>query len=49
MGHAPDVWELFDVPYQPVTIVIAADGTVAKRINGPVTYKDLGNAIEAVL
>jgi hypothetical protein len=49
MGHAPDVWELYDVPYQPVTIVIAADGSIAERIIGPVTYDSLADAIADVL
>lgn len=48
MGHAPDVWDLYDVPYQPVTVVIAADGSVAERITGPVTYEQLREAIARV-
>ena len=49
MAHAPEVWELYEVPYQPVTIVIGADGAVAERINGPVTYESLREAIAKVL
>ena len=49
MAHAPKVWEIYEVPYQPVTIVIGADGAMAQRINGPVTYEDLREVIEEVL
>lgn len=49
MAHAPDVWDAFDVPYQPVTIVIDADGAIATRIDGPVEYGSLKKEIEAVL
>lgn len=49
MAHAPEVWDAFDVPYQPVTIVIGADGGMTTRIDGPVTYEGLKEAIEAVL
>jgi hypothetical protein len=49
MAHAPEVWELYEVPYQPVTIVIGADGAIADRINGPVTYEGLREVIAEVL
>ena len=49
MAHAPEVWDSYDVPYQPVTIVIDAEGSIANRINGPVTYVGLKHAIEATL
>ena len=49
MAHAPDVWELYEVPYQPVTIVIDADGSVTERITGPVTYEQLRDAVADVL
>ena len=49
MAHAPEVWELFDVPYQPVTIVIADDGTIAQRFIGPVTGDDVGAVIDRLL
>ena len=49
MSHAPEVWELYDVPYQPVTIIIGADGNIVDRIDGPVTYEQLSEALAAVL
>ena len=49
MAHAPEVWDLYDVPYQPVTIVIAGDGTIAERFIGPVTGDDVGAVIERLL
>ena len=49
MAHAPEVWDAFDVPYQPVTIVVGADGGMTDRFDGPITYEGLKKAIEAVL
>ena len=49
LANAPEVWEAFDVPYQPVTIVIGPDGGIAQRIDGEVTYESLKDAIEQVL
>ena len=49
MAHSPDTWDAFDVPYQPVTIVLDAEGGIADRIDGPVTYQSLKALIEAVL
>ena len=46
LGHSPDTWEAFDVPYQPVTIVIDARGGMVERIDGPITYDDLKAVIE---
>jgi hypothetical protein len=49
MAHAPEVWEAFDVPYQPVTIVLDEEGKVVERIDGPIEKKSLQVAIEAAL
>jgi hypothetical protein len=49
MGHSPETWDAFGVPYQPVTIVIDGRGGVSERIVGPITYEDLKSAIEGVL
>lgn len=49
MAHAPEVWEAYDVPYQPVTVVIDADGAIVHRTDGPVTYEGLKEAVEATL
>ena len=49
MAHAPDVWDLYDVPYQPVTIVLGADGKQVQRFDGPVETEPLRSAIERAL
>jgi hypothetical protein len=49
LAHAPEVWELYEVPYQPVTIVIGSDGAVASRIEGPVTVDGLDQIIRQQL
>ena len=49
LGHAPEVWELYEVPYQPVTIVIGSDGAVASRIEGPVSLDGLNEIIQQQL
>lgn len=49
MAHAPEVWDLYDVPYQPVTIVIGARGAVSTRIDGPISYEGLNQIIKQVL
>jgi len=49
LAHAPDVWELYEVPYQPVTIVIGSDGAVASRIEGPVSLDGLNEIIQQQL
>lgn len=49
MAHAPDVWDLYDVPYQPVTIVIDARGEVSTRIDGPISYEGLNQIIKQVV
>ncbi len=49
MAHAPEVWELYDVPYQPVTIVLDGDGREVKRFDGPVELEPLRAAIEQAL
>jgi hypothetical protein len=46
MGHSPETWDAFDVPYQPVTIVIDARGGMVERIDGPVTYDGLKEIVE---
>ena len=49
MAHAPEVWDAYDVPYQPVTIVIAPDGSIAHRFDGPVTGPDVEGVLEELL
>ena len=49
LGHAPEVWELFNDPVRPTTIVIGSDGAVSTEITGPVTYEGLKKDIEAAL
>ncbi|CAN5553303.1 MAG: TlpA family protein disulfide reductase [Actinomycetota bacterium] len=49
LALAPEVWELYEVPYQPVTIVIGSDGEVASRIEGPITLDGLNEIISKQL
>jgi len=49
LAHAPEVWELYEVAYQPVTVVIGADGAVASRIEGPITPDGLTEIISQEL
>jgi hypothetical protein len=49
MAHAPEVWELYDVPYQPVTVVLDDDGRIARRVDGSVTYDQLKSILEKVV
>ena len=49
MAHAPEVWEDYDVPYQPVTIVLDEAGEVVERLDGPIEKESLRDAIEAAL
>jgi hypothetical protein len=49
MAHAPEVWDLFDFPFRPTTIVIDADGSIASRTDGEISYDVLKKEIEAVL
>ncbi len=49
MANAPDVWDAYEVPYQPVTVVIGADGTIADRFDGPITYEALKESLDASL
>lgn len=46
LANAPEVWDAYGVPYQPVTVVIGADGGIADRIEGQVTYESLKELIE---
>jgi hypothetical protein len=49
MAHAPEVWDLYDVPYQPVTVVIDGDGAMATRVDGPISYEGLNQIIKQVV
>jgi len=49
MAHAPEVWDLYDVPYQPVTIVLDAGGKEVERFDGPVETEPLRTVIEKTL
>ena len=49
MAHAPEVWDLFEFPFRPTTIVIDAEGAIAARTDGEISYEVLKKDIEAVL
>jgi hypothetical protein len=46
LAHSPRTWELFDIPYQPVTIVLDRRHEVAERFQGPVGYDQLREALK---
>jgi hypothetical protein len=46
LAHSPETWELFDVPYQPVTIVLDQDHRIVERFQGPVSYEKLKGALQ---
>lgn len=48
MAHSPETWRLYDVPYQPVTIVLDAKHTIHERILGAVSYEQLEGVLEEV-
>ena len=39
-------WATYQVPYQPVTVVVDERGRVARRWNGPVEPEQLGSVLE---
>ena len=49
MGHSPETWDAFGVPYQPVTIVIDERGAIVERVVGQVTYEGLKETLEGVV
>jgi len=49
LGHAPGVWSQFDVPYQPVTLVLDGSGEIVARVDGPITAEGLRRDIEKAL
>jgi hypothetical protein len=49
MSHAPEVWELYDFPFRPTTIIIDAEGKLAGRIDGQTDYDTLKAEIKDVL
>ena len=46
LAHAPEVWDIFGVPYQPVTIVFDQAGRERQRIDGPITYESLKTTLD---
>ena len=49
LAHAPEVWEQFNVPYQPVTIVLGPTGTELSRVDGPITHEGLRASLERAI
>ena len=46
LAHGPEVWDAYDVPYQPVTVVIGEDGAIVTRVEGEITYEGLKEILE---
>lgn len=45
LALAPQVWEVFDQPFRPTTIVIGPDGEIAARFDGPVDAEGLRDSL----
>jgi hypothetical protein len=43
------VWDAYGVPYQPVTVLLDADGVEIHRVTGPISYEGLKAQLEAAL
>jgi hypothetical protein len=46
LALAPEVWDIFEQPFRPTTIVIGADGTVVHRVDGPIVLGSLREALQ---
>lgn len=46
LAHAPEVWELFDQPFRPTTIVLGPDLRIEHRVDGPITLEGLRAVLE---
>ena len=44
-----DVWDAYGVPYQPVTVLLNAQGVEVHRVSGPISYEAFKAQIEGVL
>jgi hypothetical protein len=45
LAHGPEVWEAYDDPFRPTTIVIS-DGEIVESFIGEVTGKEVGAVLE---
>jgi len=45
-GYSDETWELYEVPYQPVSILISSDNVVVDRWLGRATETDLRAALD---
>lgn len=43
------VWDAYGVPYQPVTVLLNADGVEIHRVTGPISYDGLKSQLEDAL
>jgi hypothetical protein len=49
-GLDDSIWELYGVPYQPVTFLVTADGRIFERFDGaPYAPDELRERVEALL
>jgi hypothetical protein len=44
-----NVWDAYGVPYQPVTVLLDAEGVEVHRVSGPISYEEFKAQIEGVL
>lgn len=45
-GYSDELWDLYSVPYQPVSVLISSDDVVVDRWFGPAGEKDLRAALD---
>lgn len=48
-GYSDDVWELYEVPYQPVSVLISSDGVIVDRWLGAAGETDLRAALDRLI
>ena len=48
-GYSDELWELYEVHFQPVSFLISSDGVVVEKFFGPVGDKKLRSALDRLL
>ena len=48
-GYSDEIWDLYSVPYQPVSILISSDDVIVGRWLGRATETDLREALDRLV
>ena len=48
-GYSDDLWELYAIPYQPVSVLISSDDVVVDRWFGAVGEAELRRALDRLV